>query len=133
MTYLLDTDTLVFYLRGRNDIRKKLLGVPLSELCTSSVCVGELYYGAAKSQRRAERKAEVDSLRELLLAIPLRTAETERFGELKAALEVRGERLADADLMIAATALEHNLVVITGNLSHFERISGLQVENWIER
>ena len=69
MTYLLDTDTLVFYLRGREDVRQKLLGVPLSELCTSSVCIGELYYGAAKSERRAERKAEVDNLRELLLAI----------------------------------------------------------------
>ncbi len=97
------------------------------------MCIGELYYGAAKSERRTERKAEVDSLRALLLAIPLSTAEMERFGELKAALEVRGERLADADLMIAATALEHNLVVITGNLRHFERIGGLQVENWIER
>jgi tRNA(fMet)-specific endonuclease VapC len=133
VTYLLDTDTLVFYLRGRDDVRQKLLNVPLSELCTSSVCIGELYYGAAKSQQRAERKAEVDSLRALLLALPLGTAETERFGELKAALEVRGERLADVDPMIAATALEHNLVVVTGNLRHFERIGSLQVENWIER
>ena len=133
MTYLLDTDTLVFYLRGRNDVRQKLLSVPLSELCTSSVCLGELHYGAAKSQKRAERKAEVASLQNLLEVIPLGNAETERFGELKASLEVRGERLADADLMIAATALEHELVVVTGNQRHFERASGLELENWIER
>ena len=72
-------------------------------------------------------------MRELLLAIPLSTAETERFGELKAALEGHGERLADADLIIAATALEPNLVVVTGNLRHFGRVGGLQVENWLER
>ncbi len=133
MTYLLDTDTLVFYLRGRDDVRQKLLSVPFGELCTSSVCIGELYYGAAKSQRRAERRAEVDRLRGLLTSLPLSNAETERFGALKASLENRGERLADADLMIAATALEHNLVVVTGNLRHYGRVGGLQIENWIER
>ncbi len=133
MTYLLDTDVLVFYLRGREAVRQKLFSVPIRELCTSSVCFGELYYGAAKSQRRAERHDEVNRLRGLLTALPLGNAETERFGELKASLEVRGERLADADLMIAATALEHNLVVVTGNLRHFGRVSSLRVENWLER
>ena len=43
MTYLLDTDTLVFYLRGRDEVREKLLSVSLSNLFTSSVCIGELY------------------------------------------------------------------------------------------
>ncbi len=133
MTYLLDTDTLVFYLRGRADVRQKLLSIPLGEICTSSVCVGELYYGAAKSQKRAERKAEVDQLRATLPSVSLGNAEMERFGNLKASLEARGERLADADLMIAATALGHNLVVVTGNLRHFERVGGLQIESWITR
>lgn len=132
MTYLLDTDTLIFYLRGRDEVRQRIFSVPLTELCTSSVCIGELYYGAAKSQMRAARKSEVSQLRELLSAIPLGNAETERFGEIKASLEVRGERLADADLMIAATALEHNLVVVTGNLRHFRRVAGLETENWNE-
>lgn len=132
--YLLDTDTLVFYLRGRKDVRQKLLSIPLPQLYTSSVCIGELYSklyrGAAKAQDRAARKAEVDALRELLPAVPLGNAETERFGELKALLERRGERLADADLMIAATALERNLTVVTGNLRHFGRAGGLRVESW---
>ncbi len=133
MTYLLDTDTLVFYLRGRDEVREKLLSVSLSNLCTSSVCIGELYYGAAKSQRRTERKAEVDSLKRILSVLPFGGVEAERFGVLKKTLERRGERLADADLMIAATALEHNLVVVTGNLRHFERITGLKTETWVGR
>lgn len=131
--YLLDTDTLVFYLRGREDVRRKLLAVPSPELFTSSVCLGELYYGAAKSQRPADRKTEVDRLRDALRVIPLGNAETERFGELKALLERRGERLADADLMIAATALTHDLTAVTHNLRHFRRIDGLRVERWAER
>lgn len=130
---MLDTDTLVFYLRGREDVRRKLLAVPSPELFTSSVCLGELYYGAAKSQRPADRKTEVDRLRDALRVIPLGNAETERFGELKALLERRGERLADADLMIAATALTHDLTAVTHNLRHFRRIDGLRVERWAER
>lgn len=133
MTYLLDTDTLVFYLRGRAEVREKLLSVSSNDLCTSSVCIGELYYGAAKSQRRAERKAEVDSLKRVLLVLPFGVAEAERFGALKKMLEQRGERLADADLMIAATALEHDLVVVTGNLRHFKRITDLDTETWASR
>lgn len=133
MLYLLDTDTLVFYLRGRTEVNQKLLSIPEGDLCTSTMCVGELYYGAAKSQKWAERKAEVDRLRGTLTSIPLQEVVMERFGELKASLETQGERLADADLLIAATALEYNLVLVTGNLKHFRRVQGLKVENWIER
>lgn len=131
--YLLDTDTLVYYLRGRSEVTQKLLSFPISELCTSSICIGELYYGAAKSQKQLERKAEVDQLRSVLTSIVLSNREMERFGHLKASLEQQGERLADADLIIAATALEHNLSIVTGNLKHFQRIEGLRVESWINR
>ncbi len=133
MIYLLDTDTLVYYLRGRPEVTQKLLRVPIENLCTSTVCIGELYYGAAKSQKPGERKAEVDQLKTLLNSIFLSNLEMEKFGYLKALLEKQGERLADADLMIAATALYHNLIVVTGNLSHFQRIEELKVESWIQR
>ena len=101
------------------------------------MCIGELYYGAARSQltseHPADRKTEVNRLRDALRVIPLGSAETERFGGLRALLERRGERLADADLMIAATALTHDLGVGTGNLRHFGRIDGLRAESWVVR
>ena len=133
MLYLLDTDTLVFYLRGRPEVKQKVLSVPPGDLCTSAMCIGELYYGAAKSQKQAERKAEVDRLRAVLMSIPLQGAVLERFGRLKATLEAQGERLVDADLLIAATALENNLTLVTGNLKHFRRVQGLKLESWIKR
>jgi antitoxin (DNA-binding transcriptional repressor) of toxin-antitoxin stability system len=45
---------------------------------------------------------------------------------------LRGELIGDADILIAATALEHGLAIATGNIVHFERIPGLQVVNWRE-
>ncbi len=97
------------------------------------MCIGELYYSATKFQKQVKRKAEVDRLHRTLSNIPLNNMEMERFGQLKASLEKQGERLADADLLIAATALEHNLILVTGNLKHFKRITELRAENWIER
>jgi tRNA(fMet)-specific endonuclease VapC len=50
------------------------------------------------------------------------------YGEIVAGLESQGRRLADADLQIAATALHHDLHLVTGNLRHFERVPGLRID-----
>ena len=85
-------------------------------------------------RKQIERKAEVDQLRAMLISLVLSDVEMEGFGNLKAIRSRRrGERLSDADLMIAATALEHNLIVVTGNLNHFQRVNGLRVESWLDR
>jgi tRNA(fMet)-specific endonuclease VapC len=52
------------------------------------------------------------------------------FGVLRAALEAKGKRLADADLWIGAIARTHRATVVTGNTRHFDRIEGLELENW---
>jgi predicted nucleic acid-binding protein len=46
-------------------------------------------------------------------------------------LELKGERLQDADIMIAAIALQHNLTLVTNNVNHFKRIKNLRLENWM--
>lgn len=53
-----------------------------------------------------------------------------RFGELKAALQRSEMVLDDMDLLIASTALTHNLILVTNNEKHFQRIQGLDLENW---
>ena len=54
-----------------------------------------------------------------------------RYGEVRTELERRGTPLGDADLRIAAIALARGLTVVTGNIRHFQRVPGLQVENWL--
>lgn len=56
-----------------------------------------------------------------------------RFAEIKAGLEQKGTRLADADIIIASIAIEAGLPLVTGNVRHYSRIGGLEVENWFLR
>ena len=56
-----------------------------------------------------------------------------KFGEIKATLEQKGTPLADADIIIAATALEEGLTLVTGNVRHYNRIKSLVIENWFAR
>jgi predicted nucleic acid-binding protein len=71
-------------------------------------------------------------IEETMEVIPLGTETAEIFGRLKALLEIKGTRLDDFDLMIAACALTHNLTLVTSNEMHFRRIDGLKVTNWVK-
>ena len=55
----------------------------------------------------------------------------EAFTDVKMALELKGERVEDFDLLIAATALSLNYTLVTNNTKHYKRIEGLQLENWM--
>lgn len=55
-----------------------------------------------------------------------------KYGEIRWRLEKQGFRIGDMDMFIAATALEEDVTLVTGNVKHFERIPGLKIENWID-
>ncbi len=67
----------------------------------------------------------------MLKILPFDEAAANRFGQLKADLKRQGKILLDADLMIAAIALTNQLVLVTNNVKHFERIPELVIENWV--
>ena len=55
------------------------------------------------------------------------------FGQLKADMERTGNKIDDFDLLIGATAITHDLIMVTDNVKHLGKIPGIQLENWIER
>lgn len=130
MPYLFDTDALSEVLRPRPARRylEWLRTVARSEQFTSAVVIGELYSGAFRSADSARHLQNIESrvLPALtVLAYDLPTARV--YGSVRARLEVAGKILADADLQIAATALRHELELVTGNLRHFQRVPGLKI------
>lgn len=93
--------------------------------------VGELFYGVENSTHPAENQLLVENF---LLATPVFQTDTDilrRFGEMKAALKQKNHLVPDADILIAATAMEKAEALVTGNAKHFDRFDGLRIENWI--
>ena len=64
--------------------------------------------------------------------LPLEANVIERATDIYADLHRRGQLIGDADILIAATALEKGLVLVTNNENHFGRVTGLSVENWLK-
>ena len=128
--YLLDTDTVVYILKGNPAVTEHLKRHLHDPMKISVITYMELYYGAYKSQRVTANAARVKALGQSIEMAPMNAAAAETFGMIKAALEFVGSRLDDFDLAIAATALSYNLTLVTNNTVPFSRIDGLRLENW---
>lgn len=131
--YLIDTDIIIHSLRGHDGVRKHLLANANIPKYVSVISYGELVYGARKSKHPEKNLATTRRIAELFPLLEITPAVMESFGEIKARLEKGGNRLDDMDLLIAATALTRNLVLITGNAKHFQRIHDLQTEDWTKQ
>lgn len=128
--YLLDTGTIIYNLKGNRKVQENLRLHFTDIIQISIITLMELYYGAYKSHHVEPNLAKIKTLEQSLEIIPSGEEAAEIFGRLKARLESEGNRLDDFDLIIAATALTHNLVLVTNNEKHFQRIEGLKIENW---
>ena len=93
--------------------------------------VGELMRGGHKSSRTVENLARLDVLLATVTVLPYDEASARRFGLEKADLERAGTPLGGLDLQIACIALQHNVPLVTHNRRHFERLSGLAIEDWL--
>ena len=128
--YLLDTDTIIYNLKGDLKVQENLRLHVNDLIQISIITLMELYYGAYKSQHVDANLAKIKTLEQYLEIFTTGQETAEIYGRLKAKLESVGSRLDDFDLIIASTALTHNLVLVTNNEKHFQRIEGLKLENW---
>ena len=130
--YLLDTDTVIYSLKGEPAVEKNLRNHFHDPMKMSVITLMELYYGAHKSQKIASNLAKIKTLEISFQIIPISEESAEIFGMTKAQLEKAGSPLDDFDLVIASCALSNNLVLVTNNVRHFQRIEGLKLTNWTE-
>jgi predicted nucleic acid-binding protein len=130
MAFLFDTDAISELLKPRPAAGyvKWLAAIPREEQFTSAVVVGELFKGAFRSSAVARHLENVE--KRILPAVTVLSydvAAARVYGQVRAHLESAGRPPADADLQIAATALVHDLELVTGNVKHFRRVTGLRI------
>lgn len=128
--YLLDTDTIIYILKGNETVKENLRLHVHDPMKMSIITLMELYYGAHKSVNVTSNLAKVRRLETEVETIPAGVESAGVFGMLKAELESSGMRLDDFDLIIASCAMVHNLTLVTNNTPHFQRIEGLKLANW---
>jgi len=135
MAFLFDTDAISELLRPRPATAyiKWIMKVAREEQFTSAIVIGELYKGAYRSQSRERHISNIEQrVLSAVTVLPYDIAIAKVFGSIRAHLETKGMILPDADIQIAATAITHNLQLVTGNLRHFNRIPGLKLNTVLE-
>ena len=128
--FLIDTDTIIYSLKGNDFVVQNLAAHQRDPLKISVISLMELYYGAYKSEKMKANLAKVRRIEKAFDIISVDFSVAETFGMIKSDLELQGTPLDDFDLVIAASALAHNLILVTNNEKHFRRVEGLELDNW---
>ena len=128
--YLLDTDTLIYSLKGHEAVIQNLMAHQRDTLKISAISLMELYYGAYKSEKVAANLGKVRRIENAFPIVAVDFSVTETFGMIKSSLQSQGTPLDDSDLVIAASALAYNLTLVSNNEKHFSRVDGLKLDNW---
>lgn len=127
--YLLDTCTCISMFRNEGRVRDTLRRIGTNNCYISEITVAELYFGLAKAEDKRRKLDDIREVQRLFRVIPAYSSFKE-YGEIRYLLEHTGQRVDQFDLLIGATALHHDLTLVTSNLKHFERMQGIKIENW---
>ena len=129
MAYLIDTDIIIFALRGDKTVLAKFeenKNIPIS---ISLITYAELVFGAKRSGNEQKNMLKVNRIREIYPVEELNIGIMELFADIKANMYSKAMRIEDMDLFIAATAIYNDLTLVTNNTKHFRNIPLLKLEN----
>lgn len=125
--YLIDTSVIINFLRDKGSTIETINNLE-GELNSSYICLAELYEGVSRvMEKEKAEKAVLDFFSGLNFVYGIDKEIAKRFGQIRADLKIKGEIIEDLDILLAATCLANNLILITANLKHFSRIDKLEV------
>jgi len=126
--YLIDSDILIYFLKGKQEVVQKLSQIPIDDLYISRINYTELIYGAYNSAKINQNLKVIEPFLENFTVLEFTKASSLIFAKEKARLKKSGNIIADMDLMIASIAIENDCTLISNNIKHFERIQNLELE-----
>ena len=132
-TYLLDTDTCIYLIKKKpSRALAKLQSREISAVAISAITLSELEYGVAKSAKPEQNKLALAQFLAPLDILPYNDRPAAHYGPVRARLESQGTPIGPLDMLIATHALALGAILVTNNVSEFERVSDLVIENWAE-
>lgn len=130
MSFLLDTDVCSAFLKGDRRVYGRFMQ-HAGQLHVSAICAAELYTWTSRSKAPADRRRALTSFLGDVIVLAFDSAAAQKFGELRAAQLDTGALTPQLDLMIAATALTHDLTLVTHNTIDYATIATLRLQDWL--
>ena len=131
MTYLLNANACIHLINGTSPtLLTRFCRESPATLRMSSVVRAELVFGARNSSRAAENLRMITSFWEPFTSLPFGDDGAEQYGLIRAELKRQGRPIGANDLLIAATALAHDVTLVTHNTREFSQVPGLRLEDW---
>ncbi len=127
MSYLVDSDLVADWLQGKAPAVQLLSSLGNQGLAISLISYGEIYEGVYYARDPKTSEEIFLQFLEGIRVLPLNEPVMRIFARVRGDLRRQGQLIADMDLLIAATAITHDLTLITGNTRHFTRIPGLSL------
>jgi len=128
-SYLVDTDWAIDYLNGQERTRKRLEEFGDSGLVFSMISLAEVYEGILYSKDPEKNERGLLNFLQYVTVVSIDEETSRLFGKERGRLRAQGKRVADFDLIIGVSALQHNLTLLTNNRRHFDNIEGLRIES----
>jgi tRNA(fMet)-specific endonuclease VapC len=119
-------------LKGLFNLDKEIEKAGLSNCYVSEITIAELKFGAENSEHQEKNRKTVDLFLSKFTIIPIFNS-LDVYAKEKNRLRKKGLPLDDFDLLIGATAISNNLTLVTRNLTDFERLKGIDLENWVDQ
>ncbi|WP_019572116.1 type II toxin-antitoxin system VapC family toxin [Thioalkalivibrio sp. ALMg3] len=132
MRYMLDTNICIYIMKRRPpEVHERLRHVPVGEVGLSAVVLAELRYGVCRSNQKERSEAALERFLAFTQVCDWPEEAADHYGDIRAELEHAGAPIGANDLLIAAHARATETVLVTNNGREFERVPGLQVQNWV--
>ena len=130
--FLLDTNICIYIAKHNPaSVRERFQQYSANQLAMSVITLGELRFGAEKSQSKDRAMAVIDNLASLITIEGLSENTADHYGDIRASLQKSGQLIGNNDLWIAAHARSQGWILVTNNEKEFLRVEGLRVENWV--
>ena len=131
MTYLLDTNICIYIINEQPaQVLQRVIQAGRESLAISTVTVAELAFGVAKSTR-ADSRTKLENFLSKFPILDWGQDAAWVYGNVRKALEAKGQRIGERDLLLACQALALDATMVTNNTREFERVEGLKLENWV--
>ncbi|MBC8486637.1 MAG: type II toxin-antitoxin system VapC family toxin [Bacteroidetes bacterium] len=127
--YLLDTNICIFYLNGLFELNNKIKQVGDENCYISEITLAELKFGVENSEHKKKNQLALNKFIANIKIVPIFNS-FDLYAKEKSRLRKEGNIIDDFDLLIGVTSVSNEMILVTNNYKHLERIKNIKIEDW---